>query len=243
MSASNSPMEAAFQRAGYVPAQDRLMQRAIEAWAKFPGANQLAQRRSHIAVMLAGEMTWQLMNTHNPAGVTFALEGLLRSAAASICAQAPKVAAGGDVGRDGGGGQMASDTQGLFAPSANPMPSGRVSGGRSGMGQFAGDAQGGAAHPAPSLTRMADRQQSAMSRKIETMVRLSKLDLFKINGRPVGDLTPDEARGWLQSHDRDGRYVRMLITNLPPNRPIREFIKPDEADAIYERAASEENAI
>lgn len=71
---------------------------------------------------------------------------------------------------------------------------------------------------------------------IKTAIRLSKLDTFRINGRPIGDCTPEEAEGWAVSRERDARFVRALISGLPPGQPIRNTLKGDEADTIYEKS-------
>jgi len=71
---------------------------------------------------------------------------------------------------------------------------------------------------------------------IKTAIRLSKLDTFLINGRKIGDCTPEEAEGWAGSRERDAKFVRMLIHGLPPDKPIRDSIKGEEADSIYEKS-------
>lgn len=71
---------------------------------------------------------------------------------------------------------------------------------------------------------------------VAQVARLSMLDTFKVNGTPIGDITAQEANGWAASRERDVRFVRLLTQNLPPDKPIREFVRADEADAAYERA-------
>lgn len=68
---------------------------------------------------------------------------------------------------------------------------------------------------------------------------ISKLDTFKINGRPIGDCTPEEAMGWRAARVRDARFIYLLASNLPPGRPIRDFIRPEEAEQFYARAMQE----
>lgn len=83
------------------------------------------------------------------------------------------------------------------------------------------------------------REEPARRREetiIKAAIRLSKLDTFRINGRPIGDCTPEEAVGWAVSRDRDVRFIRALISGLPPGRPIRETIKGEEADTIYDKS-------
>jgi hypothetical protein len=87
-----------------------------------------------------------------------------------------------------------------------------------------------AAGPSPAAREEA---RSAVARVI------SKLDTFKINGRPIGDCTPEEAMGWRAARVRDARFVYLLASNLPPGRPIRDFIRPEEAEQFYARAMQE----
>ncbi len=70
---------------------------------------------------------------------------------------------------------------------------------------------------------------------------LSRLDIERINNRPIGDCTPKEAIAWAGKHHIKVRFVQMLTANLPLTRPIREFIRPEEADAIYRRAEEEQD--
>lgn len=65
---------------------------------------------------------------------------------------------------------------------------------------------------------------------------ISKLDTFKINGRPIGDCTPTEASGWSDTKKREMRFIYLVTSGLPPNLPIRQFIRPDEAEAFWEQA-------
>lgn len=69
---------------------------------------------------------------------------------------------------------------------------------------------------------------------------ISKLDTFKINNRPIGDCTPEEALAWRDSRARDNRFVDLLVNGLPPNLPIRQFIGAGEAEALYKQAQEEE---
>lgn len=91
---------------------------------------------------------------------------------------------------------------------------------------------GGSNVAGPSIAAR-EEARSAVARVI------SKLDTFKINGRPIGDCTAEEAMGWRAARVRDARFVYLLAVNLPPGRPIREFIRPEEAEQFYVRAMAE----
>jgi hypothetical protein len=97
-----------------------------------------------------------------------------------------------------------------------------------------------AARPAQSTQQSQPAHDKLAGLKaIAEVHRLSMLDKFQINGKPIGELTPLEARKWAQSRKRDVRFVELLTANLPPDRLIKEFILPSEADAVYERAQRE----
>jgi hypothetical protein len=68
---------------------------------------------------------------------------------------------------------------------------------------------------------------------------LSKLDTFLINRCPIGDCTPEQALAWADSQSTQARYARMLASNLPPGRPIRQSITPAEANALWARVVKE----
>jgi hypothetical protein len=74
---------------------------------------------------------------------------------------------------------------------------------------------------------------------IAPVAQASLLDTFRINGRPLGDLTPEEADKWASSRERDARFVRMLTQNLPPGIPIRNFRTAEDAATIYAQAEKE----
>lgn len=71
---------------------------------------------------------------------------------------------------------------------------------------------------------------------VARVARLSLLDTFKINGRSIGDCTPEEAIRWAGARERDAAFVRMLTANLPAGRPIRDFRRPEDTQELYDRA-------
>lgn len=92
----------------------------------------------------------------------------------------------------------------------------------------------------PSARREPEKERSrAGQQAVAAVARLSLLDTFKINSRPIGDCTPEEANGWASSRERDARFVRLLTANLPPGQPIRKYRRAEDTQEIYERAAQE----
>lgn len=104
----------------------------------------------------------------------------------------------------------------------------------SGAGQFINERHDQAARPA--------RKSSAGIAAIAAVAQASLLDTFRINGRPIGDLTAIEATQWAAARERDARFVRMLTANLPADAPIRKFRTADDAAAIFAQAEEAEHA-
>jgi hypothetical protein len=96
--------------------------------------------------------------------------------------------------------------------------------------------------------RAADEAHSILvpgagARAVAAVVRLSLLDTFRINGQPLGDVTPAEARLWAEARGRqarrDARFIELIIAGLPDGMPIRRFRRDDEAQAAFAQALQE----
>jgi hypothetical protein len=83
------------------------------------------------------------------------------------------------------------------------------------------------------------RKSAASIEALAPVAAASLLDTFRINGRAVGDMTPEDAEKWAASKERDARFVRLLTQNLPPGRPIREFRSAEDAALLYAEAEKE----
>lgn len=204
---------------------------AINAWRR---ADSAFSRRAFVREALAGELTFELLSSPMFQGaIDGAIDKLLLEAREKIAAavQARKQDRDGASAEPSGGGHVPPDTQWKRAPSAT-APENRP-------GHAEVDAQKARARPAPTLTQQADRHSASMAARAAAVVKLSRLDTFKINGRKLGDVTPAQAAWWLERHSRDGRFVRALIRNLPLDRPIREFVSGDVADQVYAQSEAE----
>ena len=73
------------------------------------------------------------------------------------------------------------------------------------------------------------------------VARLSLLDTFKANGMPIGDLTAEQATAWAKSHERDTRFVRLLVEGVPLGQPLRKFHTPEDAARLYQLATEAGN--
>lgn len=97
-------------------------------------------------------------------------------------------------------------------------------------------AGGGAGQMASVRPENAARSARAGMEAAAAVARKTLLDTFRVNGKPIGDLTPQEANAWASSRERDARFVRLLTANLPPDRPIREFRTGEDAQELYAQA-------
>lgn len=77
---------------------------------------------------------------------------------------------------------------------------------------------------------------SSIAARAAVEVRLSALDTLRLDGRPIGDFTPEGARGWADGKRKHIRFIELLTANRPPGVPLREYCDPDEADALWKRA-------
>jgi hypothetical protein len=92
-----------------------------------------------------------------------------------------------------------------------------------------------AAPPKPSLTELAKKHAAATQATVALTVRMSALDQ-KFDGQTIGDLTPDQALTLARKNAVALRFIVLLSAGVPKDQPIRKFITPDEADAVYARA-------
>ena len=218
------------REAGMETSSDKLDRFAREAWEHWPAKDAGAMRRKHMAGRLSGDPTWELIRRWRSQALAEAVGWMLLQAK-------PKEHDAGDV--PAGGGQIDAGNQPGCAPATSSRDAARSQAERRSEPAISGTTPNSAVPAAPTLTELADKQAAAARVRVTVALRLSRLDTFVVNGRPIGDLTPEEARGWASSRERDARFVRMLIANLPPNRPIREFVRGQEADELYQRAEAE----
>lgn len=185
-------------------------------------ARKAAQRR-HISDALRDELTFALIEHYEAAALGRAIGMLLEREQAKIDAEQPhgppqRAAASATAPAERIEGQEDQDPP---QPIELNMPTPVVSWDRD--GRFAND-EARAAKAANALAR--------------TAVRLSKLDDFYINGRKIGDVTPDEADSFAASRERDARFIRLLTAGLPRglSKPIREYRTAEESDTLFVQA-------
>ena len=93
--------------------------------------------------------------------------------------------------------------------------------------------------PASAATAAAPSSAAREAARIAVVTVISKLDTVIVNGRRIGDCTPEEALAARRAKLRDARFLYLIAANLPPGRPIRDFITPAEAEDLWQRAQAE----
>jgi len=107
---------------------------------------------------------------------------------------------------------------------------------RPGGGHTAADDQ---RNSAPAATP-SDRR--AAQESVGTVLRLTMLDTFRIDGMPIGDVQAGAARAWARREGRHVRWVTMLTSNVPAADPIRRWITPEDADEMWSRSVEDVDA-
>ena len=204
------------QRAGYnginwTAEQDRLQRRIMQVAREAIQANPKnwdgAKDAFYAKVRKDADLLWELLAPYRAQAAQF----WLTQAASEIHAQNRMMA---DLPKSGGG-QCADGNRASNAPA---------------------DETGGQAHGGNQSACAPRPSAAAGAAAIANVTRLSLLDTFKVNGQPIGDVTPVEANRWASSRERDARFVRMLTQNLPPDQPIKKYRTPDDAQALYAQA-------
>jgi hypothetical protein len=76
----------------------------------------------------------------------------------------------------------------------------------------------------------------AAQESVGTVLRLTMLDTFRIDGTPIGDVQAGVARAWARREGRHVRWVMLLTANVPADDPIRRWITPEDADTMWSRS-------
>lgn len=105
-----------------------------------------------------------------------------------------------------------------------------------GQGKIENHTRAAPSQPASRPITPAQREAKA---QVAEVVRLSLLDTFTIDGRPIGDWQAGEARAWARKTGRHVRWVEMLTSNMPTDDPIRRWITAEDAQGLWQRAARE----
>jgi len=107
---------------------------------------------------------------------------------------------------------------------------------RPGGGQILNESRGHIAPAAPPPDRR--KAQEAVA----NVMRLTMLDTFKIDGIAIGDMQAGAARAWARREGRHVRWVGLITANVPAADPIRKWITPDDADALWARSLDDADA-
>lgn len=70
----------------------------------------------------------------------------------------------------------------------------------------------------------------------EAMNNALILNSFKVNGEPIGDCTVETVSNAAAKTERDARFMRFLISGLPPTGTIRQYRTDEEAERLWRLA-------
>jgi hypothetical protein len=202
--------------------QDELTQIAIEAWRKYPSGTEAIARRDHVMNFLRDDLTWVMIDRWQP--------WLLQDATRWLLDGARVLLRGGDLNaaRIGRVSVVSHERSGPGSKKSARSVAREEGAGRKEIDHQCGDARPSQPFNPPSTAGMAARAKVAGQ---------SLLESFTISGRPIGDFSAGEAKSWANRAGLHVRFVTMLTAGLPEGDQIRKWIKPDEADAIWRRAA------
>ena len=174
-----SAMAAAFQDAGCREPYERAVSIAVDAWAKWPSADAGVARRDYISLYFKAEPGWSVMLQFQPSSAPVLIGQLLAEARVRIVASRPLRDAGHKPANDGG--QVARDTHEMRAP---VIPS------FTDAAPPQGERRSEPASPPPIPKASAPaappkQSEASIAANIAVAARLSKLDTFAVNGRPI----------------------------------------------------------
>ncbi len=213
---SDTTMANAFISAGYVPAEERLRDIAIAALANNPKSHDSVRDEVFKGIRGEADLLWCLFEKFR----RDAVDALIMSTRITLRNEAALLAEAEEP--------MLRRSPGYDRSSANlSRDDGRY-----------GSRQAPAARPAPACREPqvpSIRHQMRVEARAAVELTLSRLDTIIVNGRPIGDITPNEALAWADHNELRVKFVRMVTAGVPPEGVIRAYIMPDEADEMWLR--------
>jgi len=232
----------AFKSAGWQKPNDRLLDIALEAWGKWPGASMGGARRDFVAQRISGEMTYALIIGWNANLMPQAVGWLLNQARDAIENERDAAKAAGRSQSAFGAHQRNAPTQ---TNDATPQAERQSEGAKLAAKPNA---------PTPSrsnLTALADKQAARARTSAAVQVKLTRLDTVMVDGKPIGDCTVAEVRAWAARREadkraagRDAQFALNLVANLQGDVVIRQHWAPmlNDVDQMYDRAEADHAA-
>ena len=88
----------------------------------------------------------------------------------------------------------------------------------------------------PRVTR---QDMAAAANAVAGRMARNLLQSFLVNGKPISQVTPLEARAWSASRRRDARFVELLCSGIPDSSKIGDFRTTEDAERFYDQAEKE----
>lgn len=210
----DTALAAALADAGYVPPKDRLAAIADQIFAE-PFRTRDAMHQAVIRKIVGdADLLWALLERYANAAIEVLLtEAMMRARAKREAAKSSATSSSSGA------------TSGM---NITEPPS-----------QMAGGSRGKAAAAAGFTSDEKLASQVAVNEVVARVI--TKLDTFKINGRPIGDCTPEEILAWCASQKRNVRFAWLIANSgVPHGHRVREYLtNPEEIEAFYVRAQGE----
>jgi hypothetical protein len=209
-------MAQALRAAGVVTVEERLREIAVEVLAAHGTSRVAAVNALYARVRHESDLLDALFEPYRELALRRLLGGVESDMRREEMARQERVL---------GGGREAGASHVTDAPDERP-----------GGGQMSTDDHAPRA-PAPHHTNRRAAQES-----VGAVLRLTMLDIFRIDGMPIGDVQAGVARAWARREGRHVRWVTMLTSNVPSADPIRRWITPDDADELWARSVEGDDA-
>lgn len=99
------------------------------------------------------------------------------------------------------------------------------------------------ATPAPPPPQPSTAVGEAFFKGEERRARRCRYDILMLNNRPIGDADRVEIAQFKHLRGREKKFAELIMARVPPNYhlPIRECIKPEEADRLWELANQDDD--
>lgn len=218
-----SALKAAFEKAGYKPSDERLWNAGVAAWTAAAGNTDRARDELFKLIERDAELILELFKPYHRVAAQKFLEEVSREAREEERRRQAEEASSSPNSKQ---------PNGLQRPVVVPSDAGHR---RIGIqNSHAGIAR-------PQSPRIKPRAVHEIVANRAAAVHQSLLDTFRIEvpaayGKmsiSIGDCTPTEALSWVGARERDSRFVRLLVQNLPPDEKIRKHRRDAGAVAAF----------
>jgi hypothetical protein len=215
-----SQIATAMRAAGYVPTEERLRAIAVEVLGVHGHNNEAARHALYARVLSQADLLCELFAPFRDQALGRYLRWTEEELQREAVKQQPNAHSGG---------QKMRDSHVVVAAAVRPQ-------------ERSGGPRGVESPPslAASLLAKANARREAQ-RHVGEVLRVSRLDTFRINNRPLAELSVGAARGWALGRGREARWILLMTANMPTDFIVGKQVTPDEAEEYWRRARDDAN--